>query len=109
MLSSALGRGRPANLGWIVTGYLAATYNLILGITWTSKAGPDLREFPDDDYAWMMLGVGLANLVMGSLTLAVTAAAHGKRRATIKTGGVSLVPAVAAVPGGACIMIGGSF
>ena len=105
----ALGRGRPANMGWIVTGYLAASYNLILGITWISKAGPDLREFPDDDYAYMMLGVGLANFVMGSLTLSVTAAAHGKRRAAIKAGGVSLIPAVAATPGGAGLMIAGCF
>lgn len=107
--SVALGRGRRANLGWIVTGYLAATYNLVLGITWTSKAGPDLREFPDDDYAWMMLGVGLTHLVWGSLTLAVAAAAHGRRRAILNAGTVSLAPAVTAVPGGACIMVGGRF
>ena len=105
----ALGRGRPANLGWIVTGYLASSYNLILGITWISKAGPDLREFPDDDYAWMMLGVGLANFVMGSLTLSVTAAAHSNRRTAIKAGGVSLIPAVTAMPGGAGLMIAGRF
>ena len=107
--SVALGRGRRANLGWIVTGYLAATYNLVLGITWTSTAGPDLREFPDDDYAWMMLGVGLTHLVWGSMTLAIAAAAHGRRRAMLSAGGASLAPAVSAIPGGACITIGGRF
>ena len=107
--SVALGKGRRANLGWIVTGYLAAMYNLVLGITWTSLAGPDLVKFPDDDYAWMQLGLGLSHLIWGSLTLAVAAAAHGKRRSILRAGSVSLAPAITPMPGGACIIIGGRF
>lgn len=99
---------RPA-LGWIVTGYLASAYNLVQGIVWTAKGGTGLSRFPDDETARMQLGWGLAELGIGTITLALASAAHARRVAASRPGVALLVPSIVPTPGGVRIALGGQF
>lgn len=108
--SVALGRGSRVGRGWLVTGYIAAAYNLALAATWTALSAPSLARYPDDGHARMQLGFGMAHLAVGTLTLGVTAAAH-RRRATAAEPTTSwLTPVVAPAPnGGGMLLLAGQF
>lgn len=107
-----LGRNTRPGTGWLTMGYFGAAYNLALGAAWTSLGGSSLAAFPDDGYARMQLGMGLAHLSLSAITLGVTAAAHARRLGgTYATAALTspVVPSFAPTPGGGTLLLSGQF
>lgn len=104
-----LARNSRPGTGWLTMGYFGAAYNLALGAAWTSLGGSALAKFSDDSYARMQLGMGLAHLSLGAITLGVTAAAHHRRATRKYDVGPAFVPSFAPVPGGGTLTLAGRF
>lgn len=93
---------------WLAVGYVVGGYNLTLGATWSALALDSLRRFPDDTYAHMQLGLGVAHLVMAGTLFGVTGAANVKRRnAAEKNQAWSVVPGFIPAPGGGAFSLAG--
>lgn len=106
--AATLARNSRAGTGWLTFGYIGVAYNLALGAAWTSLSGSSLATFPDDSYARMQLGMGIAHLAVGTITLGVTAAAH-KRRVEKSYSMLPVLPSFAPAPGGGTLMLTGHF
>ncbi|MFO0554914.1 MAG: hypothetical protein U0271_41440 [Polyangiaceae bacterium] len=108
--AASLARPKATPPAWLALGYVGSIYNVALGLTWTSLAGQSLSEFPDDDYALMQLGVGLAHLALGTVDVALTAAGQARRsELNADRSMFSIAPAVAPVPGGGSLVLAGTF